>query len=425
MLAAAGRVAVLREPNFRRLFWGRTISLLGDGIAPVAIAFAVLDLTGSPTDLGIVLAAHSLLITALVLAGGVFADRISPRLSMLRADLVRMVAMGAIAALLIAGTAQVWQLAVLYAVEGAATAFFNPASNAIVPQIVAGERLQEASALINLSRSAGKFAGPALAGVLLALGTPGWAIAADAATFGLSALFLLRLRAPKLRPAGETAFISELRQGWREFSSRSWLWVVVISAAFSNAIFFPAFQVLGPAVAAESLGGSSAWALVAACFGGGALLGGGLALIVRPRRPLLVGEGFLLVFALPIALLAGPSPLVVIAAGALVTGAAVSLAEILYEAVAPQYIPQEALSRVYAYDWFGSLALEPLGLALIGPIAAGLGASPTLWAAAVALTACQGAVLLVPGVRRLEARPVAAAEPVTGPALIRPVEPGE
>ena len=128
------RMGVLKEPNYRRLFFGRTISLVGDGIAPVAIAFAVLDLTGSAADLGIVLAAHSLLIIALVLVGGVYADRISARRAMLSADLVRMVAMGLIAALLIGGHAQIWQLAVLYAIEGAGTAFFNPASGAIVPQ---------------------------------------------------------------------------------------------------------------------------------------------------------------------------------------------------------------------------------------------------------------------------------------------------
>ena len=139
-MGLAGRVEVLREPNYRRLFLGRTISLVGDGIAPVAIAFAVLDLTGSATDLGIILAAHSLAIIALVLVGGVYADRISPRLSMLRADLVRTVTIGATAALLIGGVAQVWELAVLYAIEGAATAFFNPASTAIIPAIVSGQR---------------------------------------------------------------------------------------------------------------------------------------------------------------------------------------------------------------------------------------------------------------------------------------------
>jgi MFS family permease len=367
----AGRGGVLREPNYRRLFLGRTISLVGDGIAPVALAFAVLDLTGSATDLGVVLAAHSLAIIALVLAGGVFADRISPRLSMLRADLVRTVVAGTMAALLIAGVAEVWELAVLYAIEGAATAFFNPASTAIVPSIVSGARLQEANALINLSRSAGKVAGPALAGVLLALGTPGWALAIDALNFAVSATFLLRLRAPRQRLDKETAFIAELRHGWSEFSSRTWLWAAVLSAAITNAIFFPSFLVLGPTVARESLGGSSSWALIAAAFGIGALLGGVLALSFRPRRPLFVGEAIVILFALPAALLAIPATTLVLALGALIAGGAISLAEILYETVAAQYIPQESYSRVAAYDWFGSLALEPLGLALVGPLAMG------------------------------------------------------
>lgn len=422
-MSLAGRVGVLREPNYRRLFLGRTISLVGDGIAPVAIAFAVLDLTGSATDLGIVLAAHSLAIVALVLAGGVFADRISPRLSMLRADLVRTLAVGAMAALLIAGVAQVWELAVLYAIEGAATAFFNPASSAIVPAIVSGERLQEANALLNLSRSAGKVAGPALAGVLLALGTPGWALAIDALTFALSAGFLLRLRAPRLRLGGETAFVAELRHGWSEFSSRTWLWVAVLSAAFTNAVFFPTFQVLGPTVARESLGGSSSWALIAAAFGVGAILGGVLSLSLRPRRPLFFGEAAVILFALPAALLAIPATTLVLALGALIAGGAVSVAEILYETVTAQHIPQASYSRVAAYDWFGSLALEPLGLALIGPLATGVGISPTLWAGAAVMVSCQVAVLFVPSVRALEARPQGAGS--IAPRTQRPIEPGD
>jgi MFS family permease len=201
-MAFRQRFAVLGEPNFRRLYFARTISLVGDGIAPVAIAFAVLDLTGSVTDLGIVLAAHSLVVTALILVGGVYADRLSPRVSMLGSDLVRALVVGLIAVLLLLGHAEIWQLAILYAIEGAATAFFNPASIAIVPQVVSEPRLQEANALLSLSWSVGKVIGPALAGVLLALGDPGWALAADALTFALSAAFLLGLRAPGLAVAG-------------------------------------------------------------------------------------------------------------------------------------------------------------------------------------------------------------------------------
>jgi MFS family permease len=421
-MRAGGKLRVLGEPTYRRLFLGRTASLVGDGIAPIALAFAILDLTGSATDLGIVFAAHSLVLIALVLVGGVVADRISPRRAMLGADVARTISMGLIAVLLLAGAAEIWELALLYVVDGAATAFFNPASNAIVPQIVPGRRLQEANALLTFSRWMGKVAGPALAGVLLALGSPGSALAADAATFAISAACLWGVRAPGVRIEAEgESFLGELRHGWREFSSRSWLVAVVLSAAISNAIFFPAFQVLGPTVAKESLGGSSSWALIASLWGVGGLLGGLVALNIRPRRPLLVGEGFILIFTLPVALLAIPAPTAVIAAGALVGGSTVSLAEILYETTEAQHIPQEALSRVVAYDWFGSLALEPIGLALVGPLAAGIGISTTLWLGAAAITVTQAAVLLVPSVRRL---PAAVADPTPTPPP-RPVEAGD
>jgi MFS family permease len=421
-MRGTSRLGVLREPNYRRFFLGRTISLVGDGMAPVAIAFAVLDLTGSATDLGIVLAAHSVVITALVLVGGVVADRVSPRLAMLRADLVSAASIGGIALLLLTGVAEIWQLAALYAIAGGATAFFNPASNAIVPQVVPGPRLQEGTALLNVSRNAGKVAGPALAGVLLALGSPGAALAVDAATFAASAAFLAGVRAPRLRDAAaESAFFSELRHGWREFASRDWLVAVVLSAAISNALFFAAFQVLGPTVAEDALGGSSSWALIAAFWGVGGILGGALALAVRPRRPLLLGESTIVLLGAPIALLAIPAATVAIAIGALVAGTATGLAVVLYETALVEQVPQEALSRVLAYDWFGSLALEPLGLVLVGPIAAGIGVSTTLAIAAVVLTACQLAVLLVPGVRRLERNPAA------GPVVprLRPVEAGD
>lgn len=422
-MRVAGRFGVLREPDYRRLFLGRTTSLIGDGIAPIALAFAVLDLTGSATDLGIVLAVHGVVITALVLVGGVVADRISPRLAMLGADVARAASMGVIAALLLSGNAEIWQLTVLYAIDGAATAFFNPASTALVPQIVPGSRLQEATALLSISRHAGKVAGPALAGILLALGSPGTALAVDGATFAVSAFCLLGLRAPGLRPDGEgSAFFHELRRGWREFSSRSWLVAVVVSAAISNAIFFPIWQVLGPAIAKAELGGSSSWALIAAMWGVGGLLGGAVAFGIRPRRPLLVSEGFILLMVTPLVLLAIPVHTAVIAAGALISGATVGLAEVLFDTTEAQQIPPEALSRVVAYDWLGSLMLEPIGLALVGPLAAGVGVSTTLWLGAGTMFVCLVCVLLVPEVRRIEARPDA-----TGPPLppLRPIEPGD
>ena len=420
-MATGGRLSVLRERDYRRLFLGRTISLVGDGIAPVALAFAVLDLTGSTTDLGLVFAAHGVFITALVLFGGVVADRVSPRLAMLGADTARAVSTGILATLLLTGVAEVWQLALLYAVDGGATAFFNPASDAIAPQIVPRERLQQANALLNLSRALGRVLGPALAGVLLALGSPGAALAADAVTFAISAAFLLGIRAPGRRRTGEgEPFLAEMREGWREFSARTWLWVVVLGAAVTNAIYFPVIQVLGPAVAKASLGGSSAWALIMTAMGIGAMLGGALALTIRPRRPLLVGEGWIIVLTLPVLLLAVPATTLAIAAGALLAGGVGAVSQVLYETVWVQHVPEQALSRVAAYDWFGSLALEPLGLAMIGPLAAGIGVATTLWIAAAAMTLCWAAVISVPSVRRLGWGPRRAPRP-----LLRPVEPGD
>jgi MFS family permease len=414
--------ALLREPNYRRLFLGQTISLIGDGISPIAIAFAVLELTGSASDLGIVLAARGIVVTALILVGGVFADRLSPRVAMLRADFTRMLVMAAVAALLISGAAEIWQLAILYGLEGAASAFFDPAASAIVPQVVEPHDLQPANGLLSISKSAGQVAGPALAGILLAVATPGWAIAVDAASFGLSAAFLLALRVPRRAPAAMPNFLSDLRHGWSEFSSRTWLVVMVSSAAIANAIFWPAFQVLGPTIADDRLGGSSAYALIAAALGIGAVIGGFVSFGLRPRRPLLLSEGLLALY-LPLILFAAPAPTVVIAGGALVTGATLSVAGIFWQTATAQHVPAAVLARVYSYDAFGSLALEPLGLALIGPIAAGVGITTTLWVSAGVLVLCQVAIVATPSVRRLEARP---GGPGSGePKLVRPIAPGE
>jgi MFS family permease len=415
------RLDVLREPGYRRLFIGRTTSLIGDGITPVAIAFAVLDLSGSATDLGIVFSARSLMLIALLLVGGVVGDRVSPRVSMVGADLVRTVSMGIAATLLLTGNTHVWQLAVLYGIDGAATAFFNPASNALVPQIVPRRRLQEANALLELSRSLGRVVGPALAGILLGFGSPGSALAVDAATFAASGITLVGLRAPRSRESAGASFASDLRHGWREFSSRSWLVAVVCGAAAVNAVYFPSIQVLGPIVAQHSLHGSSSWAVIATMMGGGALLGGALALAIRPRRPLRVSEAAIMLIAIPVVLLALPATTAVIAVGALIAGAVGSLAQILFETAWVQHVPAASRTRVSAYDWFGSLALEPVGLAVVGPLSVAIGVSETLWLSAAVIVVCLAAAYSVPSVRRLE---VKVDEP-TPPLPPRPVEAGD
>jgi MFS family permease len=215
----------LAQRDFRNLFLASSVSHVGDQMVPVALSFAVLDLTGSVSDLGYVLAAGTVSLVTLLLAGGVIADRVSRRRLMMAADGVRLGAQGVLAALIISGHAHLWQLIVLEAVRGGGSAFFQPASTGILPQIVAPESLQQANALRGLTMSVGGIAGPAIAGVLVVLSSPGWAIAANAASFAVSAAFLSRIHAPVLdRGAERRTFLADLLHGWREFRSRTWLW---------------------------------------------------------------------------------------------------------------------------------------------------------------------------------------------------------
>jgi MFS family permease len=395
---------VLREREYRLFFLGQAVSLLGDGMVNVALAFAVLDLTGSASELGLVLAARMLPLVGFLLAGGVMADRLPRRTVMIAADLVRVASQGAIAALLIADVAEVWQLAALSAVTGSATAFFNPASTGLMPAVVSPERLQQANALRGLAMAAGQIAGPALAGILVASAGAGWALAVDAATFAISVAFLVRLRVPAMERLEVRSVLADLREGWDTFRSLTWLWTFVAGAALGN--FVNAAQgVLGPLVAKESLGGATAWALIVSALGVGSLGGGVLALHVQPRRPMLVATLPLFVFALPLAMLALALPAGWIALMALFAGAGVMISNTVWETTLQRHVPAEALSRVSSYDWFGSLAFQPIGFAVWGPVAELAGVSTTLWVAFALQVTSVVALLLVPSIRHLRGGP--------------------
>jgi predicted MFS family arabinose efflux permease len=397
---------VLRQRNFRLLFAGQTISVLGDRMVAVALAFAVLLIGGSPSDVGLVLAAQVLPSAATALAGGVLADRTSRRAVMVGADLVRVASQGTMAVLLIAGSAEVWMLAVLAGIGGGASGFFGPASLGLLPELVPSEQLQQANALRSSGASAGEILGPLLAGVLVAVAGAGWAIAADAATFALSAACLLGLRLAARFPAGSGSFLLDLREGWAVFSSRAWVWTFVAYFAIAN-LFWGAWSSLGPVVADRELGGAAAWGVILAVMGIGALLGSVIATRVRPSRPLLIvalGEGLL---ALPLAFLAASSSAAVIAVGALLSGVGLMLGMSVWESTLQRHIPAEALSRVSSFDWFASFAFYPLGLAIWGPISAAIGIHTSLWLAFTLFIASLLALVAVPDVRRLPGVPVA------------------
>jgi MFS family permease len=393
-------LGALRERSFRLLFAGQAVSLLGDGMVPVALAFAVLEISGSPSALGLVLAARVLPTVVLLLVGGVVADRVSRRRVMIAADIARTLAQGAMAALLIAGVAEVWMLAVLAAAGGAATAFFEPAATGLVPMTVSTSRLQQANALLGLSRAAGAIAGPAIAGILVATVGPGAALAVDGATFAVSAAFLMALRVSPVIQAPSAAFISELREGWQEFRARDWVWGIVLVASLAN-MLTAGYQVLGPVIADQELGGVAAWATISTAFGVGSFVGGALILRRRVNRPLLVAVVVGALWVVPWFLLAIPAPTAVIAAGAFLGGVGLIVFNALWQASIQEHIPARALSRVSAYDWLGSLALAPVGVALVGPIAATLGVQTTLLVCAVLATALNAWALTIPGVRNL------------------------
>jgi MFS family permease len=394
-------LASLREREFRLLFLGRTISFAGSAMAPVALAFAVLELTGSKTDLGLVLAARSVPQIVFLLVGGVWADRLSRHRVMVASNVLSGAAQAAVAVLLLTGRAEIWHLAGFAAVNGFASAFFFPASQGVVPQTVPAPALQSANSLLGLGLNATAVTGAALGGLLVAATSPGTAIAVDAASYVLAALFLARMRLPSSVRLKAPHFFGELHEGWREFRSRTWLWVDGVYSALGNALTLSPLFALGPVVAERELDGASSWATIVTFAGIGALAGAAVAIRLRPERPLRTGVAALSLLAGPPALLAIPADTLAIAVAAFFAALGLSLFNTIFETTMQQYVPPEALSRVASIDWLLSLGLQPIGFALAGPLAERIGLSTTLAAAAAWTILSTAVVLLVPSVRNL------------------------
>jgi len=396
------KLGPLAEREFRLLFTGQLVSLLGTAVAPIALAFGVLDLTHSKSDLGFVLAANWAPQLVLILFGGVFADRLPRHLVMVGANAVSAAAQGAIALLLLTGTAQLWHLIALQVLRGAAFSFFFPASQGLVPQTVSAGRLQQANVLLGMSRNGTSILGAGLGGVLVELTNPGWALAFDATTYLASAAVLGLLRLPPRAASVETPnLFRELAEGWSEFVARRWLWTIVVAAGFANMAWVGASSVYGPIVAKLSLGGAASWGAIVAAEGAGLLLGGVVLLRYRPKRPLLVGTAALLTTALPLLFLASVRSTPVIAAGFLVSGITLEMFNASWATVMQQHVPLEKLSRVTSYDALGSFVFIPLGLTAAGPVADLLGLTHAIWLAAAIIAASMVAAFSVRDVREL------------------------
>jgi MFS family permease len=398
-----GRLGALEEREFRLLWFSRVVSDFGDRFGVIGLAFAVLAIERSAGALAYVLGARSVASISLFLVAGVWADRLPRQRVMLASDIGRGLAMAAMALLLLTSLAEIWHLVVLAGVYGAAEAFFGPASQGLVPQTVSRSRLQEANGLMSLSRNATMIAGPAAAGVVIALSSPGWAIAVDAATFGVSAVFLLRMRLAFTKPAKQT-FLTDLREGWSEFMRRTWVWVCVCHFALFQAAALAPFFVLGPLIAEEELGGASAFATITVFAGIGSVIGSLAAIKFHPDRQLVAAFLSLLVWVPVLSAYAVAAPVWVISAFALVASAAINFAGTIWFTALQQHVPQHALSRVSSYDWAGSALFLPLGYILVGPLADQFGAADVLYAAAVWTIVSSVAILAIPSVRNLRSR---------------------
>ena len=329
--------------------------MAGSAMAPVALAFAVLDLTGSTTDLGLVLAARQIPTVLFILFGGVWSDRLPRHQVMVASNLVSGASQAVTAALLLSGHARIWHLAVLAAVNGSSSAFFFPASTGIVPQTVPQPMLQQANATLRLSLNATNITGAALGGILVAATSPGWAIAIDAGSYAGAALCIGAMSLPAgLRIEGSTV-LQELREGWRDFWSRTWLWAIVLQFAVVNAVETGTLDVLGPSVAKKHLGGAGAWGVVLAAISLGLVLTGVVMLRWRPRRILRTATFGIFPMVLPLVALAWPAPLAVVIVAGFLAGAGVEIFGVLWDTAMQQEIPGEKLSRLSSYDALGSL----------------------------------------------------------------------
>jgi MFS family permease len=400
----------LRERNVRLLVGSGVVDAFGNGMANVALAFAVLQIGGA-SDLGLTFLAREIPMVVFLLLGGIWADRVSRKALLVLGDFAMGSAQVLTAVLFLTHHATVWRVALLQVVFGVANAFTRPASTGLIAQAVSHAHLQEANALLNLSRSLSRIVGPAIGGLIVVVANPGWALFADALTFFISALFCLRLRIAQSERPERSHMVHELREGWGEFVSRTWLWTIVASFGFFQLTMFPALLVLGPVVAKTHLGGAGAWGLILAFQGVGSVAGGLLALRLHPSRPLAASTLLCLPIAGLLALLGASAPVALLCVIGFFASVGLTCGDIIWFTTFQREVPDHLMSRLSSFDWFGSVALNPIGYALIGPLAHGLGVAKTLYLAGAANAVVTLVVASTPAIRNLRAPEPAVAVP--------------
>jgi MFS family permease len=397
---------VLRHRDFRLLWLAHSSSVIGDRIVTVALALFVIDLTGDPTDLGVVLTAQVLPLVGFLLVGGVWADRLPRQQVMVATDLARFALHALLAVLILTGAVRIWHIVLIEMLFGTAEAFFRPAATGLLPQTVPEDEIQEANAVTSTFSNIAEFAGPAI-GTALVLGVgAGTAFALDAATFLFSAAFVIRVRPRRRATRGPAARRSsvwvEIREGFEEVRSRSWVWGTLL--AFCVAVFaaFAPWAVLGPSLAREQYGGIGIFGVVGAALGAGTIAGSLVGIRWRPRYPMRLAMLAILLWPAVTILYAAGVALAVVIPSFVIAGAGIALFDVWWLTALAERIPPDRLSRVTSYDWMVSLALVPLGYILAGPLADAVGAQEVLLGGATLAFVALGLGLLPVQTRMLE-----------------------
>lgn len=402
----ARRFPVLALRDFRLLLADRLLAPASFGFSLVGVAFAVLDATGSTADLSYVLAAQIAPSLVFTLIGGVFADRMPPQRVIVAGNLMIALGEGLFGLLVLTGHPLLWQMIALEWVTGTGMALFYPASQALLPRLVPGHLLTEASALSRLAMNGGQMGGAAIAGLVVAATGPGWALAICGLGMIGTVPVLLSLRASTAEPPARHGMLRELHDGWAEFRSRTWLWVTVAEYSVVLMAWYGAFQVLGPAVARSHLGGPVAWGAITASESVGFIAGGLVALRFRPRRPVLFVVLIGALVAIPTLSLAALWPLPLVCLCAFAVGSTVEVMMVVWTVTMATNIPPGKLARVSSYDMLGSSMAMPAGALAAGPVASVIGVSATQYAA-VAIILVASVLALIPGEIRRMRRPQA------------------
>jgi len=397
-------LAPLRLPAYRAWLAGRSANALGNAVAPIALAFAVLDISGSATDLGLVVAARTVVNVLFLLFGGALADRLPKHLLMVGSSVAAFASQALVAALVLTGTASIGVLALLGGINGMVSALAMPASSAIVPQLVPADLRQRANALGRLFLNGAAVLGAPLGGILVATVGPGWGIAVDAGTFLLAAVSfgLIRLTGAA-GPTSRAGILGDLRTGWSEFRSRTWLWVVVAGFCLINASLVGGMSVLGPVVADGTIG-RRAWGFVLAAETAGMIAGALIAMRLRVRRLLRLGVVCAAFIATPVFVLGARPHFALLVVAGFVAGVTIEQFAVAWETTMQEHVPGDVLARLYSYDMVGSFLAVPLGQLAVGPLAERFGLGPALTGLSALMLVAVAGMLASRDVRHLEHR---------------------